>query len=318
MNMFTTIYRFVFYPVWRFGLRSLEEGSRTNIYCAVAPHQNHDHMSPWGGVFVPGGYHENMKRCATKDVHGQSVNWNEMKKLYEYSLETLGLRRFTLEQYEKMKMDPEIVEVEEENEENDENEDEKEEESALGIRNKKKKMKNVSVLGIPIPFLEREATELTEGDHEGVTNESVEYADDDGNASVLSALSSKSKTEGNNTKHSITFANGISYGRLQEEEEEEQKGMRLVREKPKENRSEYYDDEKEEKPLEIDRRRTMSALSGISLSAISAKGQDEKDKNPELTRAKTEGHGTKEHWFDQIRKNLEYGLDEANLSQSER
>lgn len=81
---------YVFYPVWYFGFRSSEQGSRTNIYCAVAPIG--DHKNSWGGVFVPGEYHVNMKRSTTNDAGGQSTNVDDMRKLYEYSLETLGLR----------------------------------------------------------------------------------------------------------------------------------------------------------------------------------------------------------------------------------
>jgi len=91
---------FLLYPAWYFGLRNAEEGSRCTTYCAVAPI---GYKSEWGGKFVPGAYHENMKPVATYDTTGQGANTEEMKKLYEYSIDALKVKKLLPEDYRNLK-----------------------------------------------------------------------------------------------------------------------------------------------------------------------------------------------------------------------
>eukprot|EP01084_Bolivina_argentea_P124402 220447_1 len=78
------------YPGWCLGMRNSEQGSRNTLYCAVAPIG--EHHNTWGGAYVPGAYHANMKPHTTSDVNGQSTNPLEMEKLYKYSLKVLNLK----------------------------------------------------------------------------------------------------------------------------------------------------------------------------------------------------------------------------------
>ena len=99
---------YFFYFAWYFGLRSSEQGSRNSIYCAVAPIG--DHQKKWGGTLVPGAYHVNMRPSITLDKGGQSTDPKEMRKLYAYSLEALGLYKRTKEDYEAMMEEEGIAE----------------------------------------------------------------------------------------------------------------------------------------------------------------------------------------------------------------
>eukprot|EP01084_Bolivina_argentea_P165700 287828_1 len=85
------------YPSWYFGMRNAEQGSRTTIYCAIAPIGEHENI--WGGIFIPGAYHDNLKATITKDSCGQSTNPKHMKKLYKYSLDILDLKQRTKQDY---------------------------------------------------------------------------------------------------------------------------------------------------------------------------------------------------------------------------
>jgi len=89
----------VVYPAFYFGLRNPEQGARNSIYCAVAPIGR----SEWGGAFVPGGYHEDMRGRATRDPHQQSTNVEEMRRLYQYSLDMLNLKAMLPEDYRSLK-----------------------------------------------------------------------------------------------------------------------------------------------------------------------------------------------------------------------
>ena len=87
-------------PAWYFGMRTLEEGGRCSVYCAVAPIG--DHKSEWGGEFLPGAYHANMKPVAPLDKYKQSADEETMRKLYEYSVEALKLTPLLPEDYRKL------------------------------------------------------------------------------------------------------------------------------------------------------------------------------------------------------------------------
>ena len=73
----------LFFPVRYFGFRNPEQGSRTSIYCAVAPIG--EYQDEWGGEFVPGAFHHNLKPTKTIDKSGHSTSTEEMQRLYKFS-----------------------------------------------------------------------------------------------------------------------------------------------------------------------------------------------------------------------------------------
>lgn len=91
---------YFFYPAWLYGLRSPEQGSRNNIYCAIAPIGKRE--SEWGGEFVPGAYHTDMKPEITRDVKAQSTDPKAMRRLYQLSLDMLSLTKRTKKDYQQM------------------------------------------------------------------------------------------------------------------------------------------------------------------------------------------------------------------------
>jgi len=92
---------FILTPWLKIAARNPQAGAQCSLYCAMAPvnNDNNNNNNKSKSTLVPGAYQNNMIPTITRDAERQSVDFNSMKKLWNYCHKILNLKDRTKEDY---------------------------------------------------------------------------------------------------------------------------------------------------------------------------------------------------------------------------